>query len=325
MTISPPVSCFFNAGASPLSRDGQTAAYYQAANRIKLGVLPTDSTAPCEMGCSSISFGPLACDKVLCCIGACNRILPSFLAEMWMATGDNGLAATLYGPCSVNALVADQVKVRIVSATDYPFNETIRMTVTPEKPAEFPLYLRVPGWCTTPVIEVNGEKSVAEAAPGKRGFVRLSRTWRPGDEIKLTLPMAVSVSRSLEGAYPGSIRSYFARHPYPIPGALFLPRALPFATVNYGPLLFSLPIPERDDNTPVEGAKYQFALDLHPADAAQVKVTRDRMPAHWDWPYDAPLSLDVPVSAFDITEDFENVQGQRRCRPRRCKAARGKR
>ena len=290
---------FFNAGASPFSRDGQTAAYYQAANRIKLDVLPVESTAPCEMGGSSISFGPLACDKVLCCIGACNRILPSFLAEMWMATADNGLAATLYGPCSVNALAADHVKVRIVSATDYPFNGTIRITVTPEKPVEFPLYLRVPGWCATPMIEVNGDKSVVEPVPGKKGFVRLSRTWRQGDEIKLTLPMTVSVSRNVEGAYPSSIRGYFARNPYPISGALFLPRALPFATVNYGPLLFSLPIPEKDDNMPLKGAKYQFALDLHPSEAAKVKVTRGPMPTHWDWPYNAPLSLEVPVRAFE--------------------------
>ena len=290
---------FFNAGALPLSRDGQTAAYYQAANRIKLGVLPTDSTAPCEMGGSSISFGPLACDKVLCCIGACNRILPSFIAEMWMATPDNGLAATLYGPCRVSALVGHHVNVTLVSTTDYPFNETIRITVTPEKEVEFPLYLRAPGWCMTPTIEVNRTKAAAESVPGRKGFVRLWRTWREGDEITLKLPMTVSVSRGLEGAYPSSIRGYFERKPYPIPGALFLPRALPFATVNYGPLLFSLPIPEKDGNTPEEGAKYQFALDLHPTEAAKVKVNRGPMPGHWDWPYNAPLSLMVPARPFD--------------------------
>ncbi len=290
---------FFNAGPAPLSRDCRTAAYYQAPNRIRLGVLPIDSTAPCEVGGSSIKFGPLACDKVLCCIGACNRILPYFLSEMWMATADNGLAATLYGPCTVSALAGDHVRVKVASATGYPFEETIRMTVTPEEPVEFPLYLRVPGWCTAPAIAINGRETAAETAPGKKGFVRLSRTWRKGDEITIRLPMTVSVSRGTEGSYPSSIRGYFARPPYPIPAALFLPCALPFATVNYGPLLFALPIPEKDENTPVEGAKYQYALDLQPAESASVKVARQPMPAHWDWPYDAPLSLEVPVRPFD--------------------------
>jgi hypothetical protein len=100
-----------------------------------------------------------------------------------------------------------------------------------------------------------------------------------------------------EGPYQPSQRGYpgFAW----VSDELLKPRALPYACVNCGPLLFSLPIPEKDDNTPAEGAKYQYALDLPPAEAAQVQVTRRPMPAHWDWPYDAPVSLEVPARPFD--------------------------
>ena len=31
--------------------------------------------------------------------------------------------------------------------TDYPFGETIRIKIEPERDVEFPLYLRIPGWC----------------------------------------------------------------------------------------------------------------------------------------------------------------------------------
>jgi hypothetical protein len=288
---------FFNAGPSPVSRDFQTAAYYQSPNRIKLGSLPNESNHPSDTGTSGIKFGPLACPDVLCCIGACNRILPYFLANLWMATEDNGLAATLYGPCSVNALAGRHVPVKIACATDYPFTETIRISVEPESDAEFPLYLRIPRWCVTPQIDVNGEKVEAQAAAGKPGFVRLVRTWKKGDAIALTLPMAPTVSRGYEGPYQPSQRGYpgFAW----VSDELFKPRALPYACVNCGPLLFSLPFPEQDDNTPAEGAKYQYALDLPPTEAAQVQVTRRPMPAHWDWPYDAPVSLEVPARPFD--------------------------
>lgn len=283
---------FFNAGPAPLARDFQTAAYYQTPNRIRLGELPVESPNP---GKGGIAFGPLACDHVLCCIGACNRILPYFIQNMWMATGDNGLAATLYGPCIINTRVGSNVPVKIVCATDYPFNETIRMTVTPEKRVKFPLYLRLPGWCVAPVIEVNGRREKMEVAPGKKGFVRINRTWRKGDTVTLRLPMNVSVVRGFEDSYPKEPRNYF----HQIPASLFQKRALPYASVNYGPLLFCLAIPEKDLNTPAEGAKWQFALDINPTDAGKLKVKRTKMPAHWDWPLNAPLTLSVPVRSFD--------------------------
>jgi uncharacterized protein len=284
---------FFNAGPAPLARDGLTAAYYQTPNRIKLGLLPQESLAPAEAGGSGITFGPLACDHVLCCIGAANRILPLYIANMWMATADRGLAATLYGPCTVNTLAGSGVRVKIACATDYPFNESIRMTITPEKPVEFPLHLRVPGWCQSAQIAVNGDG--LRAKPNRQGFVVIARTWRRGDTVTLQTPMNVRVVRGLEGAYPKSQRGYFRE----IPAALFRKRALPYACVNYGPLLFALPIPDKDANAPADNARWQFALDLNPQDAGKLRVERTPMPAHWDWPLAAPVTLKVPVRAFD--------------------------
>jgi uncharacterized protein len=247
------------------------------------------------MGGSSIRFGPLACDRVLCCIGNSSRILPFFIANMWMATGDGGLAATLYGPCTVTAR-----GVRITCATDYPFNETIRMTVTTEKPLEFPLYLRVPGWCAKPVVKVNGRRV---NGTGKNGFARISRTWKQGDVVTIQLPMTVSIVRGCEGSYPKELRGYFSR----IPDSLFRPRALPYASVNYGPLLFALPIAEKDDNTPAEGAKFGYALDVKPSDAGKIKIAHTKMPARWDWPVAAPVTLRVPVRAFDWKPNIEQA------------------
>ena len=100
-----------------------------------------------------------------------NRILPNYVMHMWMATGDNGLAAAHYGPCRVVALAADRVPVEIDCRTDYPFNETVDMVVTPARAAEFPLLLRIPGWCRRPAVELNG--SAVAAAPDGNGFVRL--------------------------------------------------------------------------------------------------------------------------------------------------------
>ena len=61
------------------------------------------------------------------------------------------------------------------------------------------------------------------------------------------------------------------------PAAVFQPRHLPYSSVLYGPLLFALPIPDVDPNTPAKDAKWQYALDTeasHRAGGIQV-VTGD--------------------------------------------------
>ncbi len=180
------------------------------------------------------------------------------------------------------------------------------MALTPEKPVAFPLYLRIPSWCAAPQIEINGHQVEAEVAAGKKKFVRINQTWSKGDTVTLHLPMHVSIVRGCEGPYPRQLRGYF----HQIPASLFRPRVLPYASVDYGPLLFCLPIPEKDNNTPVPGAKYGYALDLNPAGAAKVKVIRTPMPAHWDWPYSAPIKLAVPMRPFDwnptLAQDLPN-------------------
>jgi hypothetical protein len=70
--------------------------------------------------------------------------------------------------------------------------------------------------------------------------------------------------------------------------------------VLYGPLLFALPIPDLDPNTPAANARWQFALDMDAAHAdAGLKVERGLMPSRWDWPLEAPLAIRVPMRSFD--------------------------
>ncbi len=283
---------FFNAGAAPISRDFQTMCYYQSPNRLRADALPCEQ--PQCPGPEGIRFHPLGCSNVLCCVGAVNRIIPNYIIHMWMATRDRGLAAALYGPCTVSALVGEGVPVKVTAATDYPFGETIRMEVQPLKDVAFPLYLRIPGWCKAARVAVNG--AGAPVTADEKDFAKITRTWSRSDVVELRLPMAPRVIRGYETEFPAANRKYFSFEP----AEVFQPRRLPYASVLYGPLLFSLPIPDVDPNTPVKNAKWQYALDT---DAAQLEagITVDRrpMPAHWDWPLDAPLVLKAPVRAFD--------------------------
>ncbi len=283
---------FFNAGAAPVARDFQTMCYYQSPNRLRSDSLPCEQ--PACPGPGGIRFSYLGCSNVLCCVGAVNRIVPNYIIHMWMATPDNGLAATLYGPCAVSALAGAGVQVRIAATTDYPFGEIMKFSVEPERSVSFPLYLRIPGWCKSPQIKVNG--AALDLKANANGFVKLQREWTPASLVELRLPMEPALIRGYETEFPIANREYFRFEPE----GVFRKRRLPYESVLLGPLLFALPISDRDANTPDPTVRWQYALDNRAAETrGDIKVRRNPMPAHWDWPLKAPLELEIPARHFD--------------------------
>lgn len=141
---------------------------------------------------------------------------PYYAQHLFMATNDNGLAAVLYGACSVTARVADGKKVTIDEETHYPFDETISLTIRTDGDTSFPLYLLIPHWAKGSSVAINGKEALAGAAPGN--YAAIERTWKDGDKVTLRLPMTVS-TRTWQ-ANKGSM------------------------SVDYGPLTLSLKIKE---------------------------------------------------------------------------------
>jgi len=265
---------FFNAGPATVSRDFKTHVYFQCPNRF------ADMSPPLPHGpqAEGNSYQPV--HYPLCCTAALNRIVPNYVMHMWMATYDNGLAATHYGPCKVSALVADRVPLELECRTDYPYTEVIDVAVKPARDAAFPLSFRIPGWCKNPELTLNG--SSVTTAPDARGFVRLERLWKPGDAVRLRFPMSASVKTGRDDNAGGA----------------------PYASVSYGPLLFALPIPDvKGPNTPDPAARWNFALDVPAEKSADFSLERNPMPARWDWPLEAPLKLRLNAVACDWAPD----------------------
>src|ERR1035437_7021033 len=85
----------------------------------------------------------------------------------------------------------------------------------------------------------------------------------------------------------------------------------PYACVYYGPLLFSLAIPDEDPNKEMPDAKFNYALDVNSDSISnQIKVIRQAMPVKWNWSLDAPIQLRVKAKEFDW-EPTENQQFQK--------------
>jgi beta-galactosidase GanA len=151
-----------------------------------------------------------------CCQHNHSQGWPYYAEHLWMATRDNGIAGLLYSNCFVKAKVGNGGEATVTETTHYPFDSTVRVRVSVGRPVAFPLYLRIPGWCSSARVRVNGVDVDTRLAPD--GYAKIEKTWVDGDEVELDLPMQIQV-RTWE-ANKNSV------------------------SVNYGPLSFSLKIKE---------------------------------------------------------------------------------
>jgi hypothetical protein len=116
---------------------------------------------------------------------------PYFAEHLWLATADNGLAAVLYAPSTVHAVVGEGTNVGVSEETFYPFGGRVVFTVSTERPVDFPLYFRIPGWATKTRVEVNGLDLEGDYPAG--GYAVLKRLWRHGDQVSLEWPMDIRI------------------------------------------------------------------------------------------------------------------------------------
>lgn len=97
----------------------------------------------------------------------------------------------------VNLFIASQVEwpeqgVTLVQETRFPEDDSTTFTVRCRKPVRMAVRVRVPYWATRGgSAELNGRTLEAFAAPSS--YLVLDRTWRDGDEVKVTMPMGLHV------------------------------------------------------------------------------------------------------------------------------------
>ena len=84
----------------------------------------------------------------------------------------------------------DGTSLTLTQATGYPWDGAITISVDPRAPADFALRLRIPGWCRSSELTVNGQ-AIDLAAVTERGYAHVGRRWQRGDQLKLTLGMPV--------------------------------------------------------------------------------------------------------------------------------------
>jgi DUF1680 family protein len=118
-----------------------------------------------------------------CCPPNLSRLVASLNGYL-ATTDDSGIQLHLLSAAELDVDLPDgHAALRI--ATRYPWEETATIVVDSEH--EWTLALRVPAWCEGATLTVADEP--VSVSPGADGYVRVRRAWRPGTEVRLTLPM----------------------------------------------------------------------------------------------------------------------------------------
>lgn len=175
----------FNALPAQTTDDYLNRQYFQQANQVM--VTRHDRNFDINHNGTDVCYGLLT--GYACCTSNMHQGWPKFTQNLWYATPDKGLAALIYSPSEVTAYVAGGNEVSFKEETAYPFEETIKFSLTKltkGKKAFFPLALRIPAWCKKGTIKING--NTFQQVSGGR-IVKIKREWKEGDVVELMLPM----------------------------------------------------------------------------------------------------------------------------------------
>lgn len=226
-----------------------------------------------------------------CCTSNMHQAWPKLVQNLWYATADAGIAATIYAPSSVRAKVADGVEVTISEKTKYPFEEKILFTIESiDKSCQFPFLIRIPSWSRETSILLNGKK--IDFATDKDRLVRIDRVWSEADELELIFTPEIELTVWKENA----------------------------RAVERGPLVYALHIESQRNKIEVSEEQGSWCYEdipatpwnyaLMSADASRFELTRDTENIVYPWNYkNAPLRIFTTGARLPQWREYNMMAG----------------
>jgi hypothetical protein len=126
-----------------------------------------------------------------CCPSNAVRLIPS-IPGYFYSEDKKGLWVHLYDDNTLTWEAPDGTPFTLTQRTDYPWSGEVEMMVTPENPAAFAIRVRLPGWTPGAAVSVNGEP----VGGGSGSYLTLSRTWKAGDTITISMDMPARLMTS---------------------------------------------------------------------------------------------------------------------------------
>ncbi|GAP45417.1 beta-L-arabinofuranosidase domain-containing protein [Streptomyces azureus] len=129
-----------------------------------------------------------------CCEGTGMESATKYQDSVYFKKADgSALYVNLYSPTT---LTWAEKGVTVTQTTNYPREQGSTLTFSGSS-AAFELKLRVPSWATSGFqVTVNG--SAVSGTPTAGSYFTVSRTWRSGDVVRVTIPFRLRVEKTLD-------------------------------------------------------------------------------------------------------------------------------
>lgn len=122
-----------------------------------------------------------------CCPSQLSRFLPS-IGNYIYASSDDALWVNLYMG-NTGQIRIGETDILLTQETDYPWDGSVKLTISTSQPLEKEIRLRIPNWCKTYDLSINGKRI---NVPKEKGYAVI-KDWKSQDVIALDMDMPVEI------------------------------------------------------------------------------------------------------------------------------------
>jgi DUF1680 family protein len=125
-----------------------------------------------------------------CCPPNIARLLAS-LGNYIYSTKEQIIYTHLYIGSQIELNMSGQ-QVHIIQNSELPWEGSVSFELNMEQSLRFTFALRIPGWCDTPALLINGTPYLFDEGAVIEGYIHIARKWDAKDIIHLQLPMKIN-------------------------------------------------------------------------------------------------------------------------------------
>jgi len=125
-----------------------------------------------------------------CCPPNIARLLSSLGSYIYSTKGNTIFTHLYIG--SEMSLSLEGKPIQLSQHSELPWEGAVRFELELAEPVSFTLALRLPDWCASANVRINGEPFLINEANVKDGYVYIDRHWSSSDIVELNLPMSVN-------------------------------------------------------------------------------------------------------------------------------------
>ena len=116
------------------------------------------------------------------------------LGGYFYSTSKDGVWVHLYDNTTMDWRLESGAALKLETRSGQPFQGNVELTLSPAKPEEFTLHLRIPAWSLNTKVLINGQPAGAVARPNS--YLALKRVWKGGDRVTMELDMSTRLVRA---------------------------------------------------------------------------------------------------------------------------------